>query len=161
MHALSAGAGEKPHTNRNHGQSSSAVGPSSSESDGVIDERRDLSIETRTRRRGGPVARAMGVSLPRSWALLPIPSFLPFLRLLSVFSDLFESSPRVVFTSSSSCRRKLESTKVFRSAAVDPVDPSELPSESTKFKGFFPSNTGNSPDERIDSETKMTTVSAR
>lgn len=88
----------------------------SSECDGVIDERRDLSIRNRvyTRRRGGPVARAMGVSLPRSRALLRfLPSFLPFPRLLWIFFWTSSNPRRVVFTSSSSCRRKLSSRPSF------------------------------------------------
>lgn len=60
----------------------------------------------RTRRRGGPVARAMGVSLPRSRALLQFsPSF------SRTALDFFGPPRGVVLTSSSSCRRKLESAK--------------------------------------------------
>jgi len=73
---------------------------------------------------------SMGVSLPRSRALL---RFSP-------------SLPRIASSSSRSCfyfelfpPTKARIDKVFRSA-VDPVDPSELPRSPTKFKGFFASN---------------------
>lgn len=91
---------------RDHDRISSGLG--STESDGVIDDGRDLSIETRTRRQGGSVARAVGVSLPRRAGPL-FDSLLPLDRLFPMFSI----SPRelesevVFFTSNSSCRRKL------------------------------------------------------
>lgn len=102
---------------------------------------RDLSIETRTRRQGGPVARAMGVSLPRSRGPPPIPSFL-----LSDYSRFFSISSNLRVVSSSSCRRKLELTKFFTSAAVEFCWSFQTSSQSTKFKDFIVSIL----DERID-----------
>lgn len=86
---------------RSRDRVSSAVGPSSSESDGVMDANNVISLSRRVHvvvgRRGGPVARAMGVSLPRSRALLRfLPSF-P-LGLLSISSLNLSESARVVLT---------------------------------------------------------------
>lgn len=89
-----------------HDRISSGLG--STESDGVIDDGRDLSIETRTRRQGGSVARAVGVSLPRRAGPL-FDSLLPLSTdYFRCFRSLLESlRARSFFTSNSSCRRKL------------------------------------------------------
>lgn len=113
---------------RDHDRISSGLG--STESDGVIDDGRDLSIETRTRRQGGSVARAVGVSLPRRAGPL-FDSLLPLDRLFPMFSI----SPRelesevVFFTSNSSYRRKLHRILLepeLLPVAKDPVDPSAV-----------------------------------
>lgn len=117
-----------------------ATSAASTKSDGVIDDGRDLSIETRIPRQGGSVSRAVGVSLPRRAG--PLSRFSSSLR--QIISDLSsrEFSQSRFYFKLSSCSRELirillESTK-FLPVAKNPVaNPSVLFFKSAKFNSFL------------------------
>lgn len=110
----------------------------SSESDGVIDERRDLSIETRTR-------------LSSWWECL-FPEVRTLHQLLPSFSrtahDFFGPLRIRCFYFELLLPAKARLDKVLRSVAAGPVDPAELPRNPRSSRAFL-RRTG-SLDEWID-----------
>lgn len=152
-HARQVQAEEPSHKSaRDHDRVSSAVGPNSNESDGVIDERRDLSIETSYTSSGWARSTSDGsVSSPKPGP----PPILPFL--LSNCSRFFRTSSRSCSYFKLFLPAKARIGKVSRSTVVKgPVDPSEVLRSRRSSRGFFASD--RSPISTSRSILEMTTV---
>lgn len=147
MHTLGrCTAGERrPHTELDQGRVSSAVGQQCrARSDGVIDERRrvDLSIERRVHTSPGWARRTSDGSVSSPKPGPSSDSVLSFLRLFLIFAFV-----QVLFELRGSCfylklflPAKARIDEVPRPAAVDPVDPSELPRGPRSSRAFFASS---------------------
>lgn len=104
----------------------------------VFDEQRDLSIETRAGRRGGPASTSEWECLfleagPSSDSFLP--SFFPFFPRIALNFCWTSLSPRSCSHSKLFLVAKARPSFSFR--RLNPVDPSGTSSQSAKFKGFL------------------------